>query len=271
MTQTEHLNTEVLVEMYYDEAAPGQHESARKHLQDCAECATAYRGLENDLKTLWTLEAPERGEDYGAQMWRRVAMALPAAAPSPRSVPRPAWKWRPWMWMGLSYAAGCAVLASSAFYVGARWEHRQHLKREAARAAEPQPAAPQKPKVVVVVLGDHLDRSERLLVELKHADPESSEQDWPLRDEARGLLAANQVFRDDAEKSGDETMAQALDKLQQLLEELANQPGGLNAASLEHLQQQMANEGLLFKVRVLRSKNPLRDASVRVVANGGKV
>lgn len=271
MKQTEHVNTEELVEMYYNEAAPERHESARKHLDDCAECATAYRSLENDLKALWTLEAPERGEDYGEQMWRRVAMALPAAAPSPQSRPRAARGWRPWLWMGLSYAAGCAVLATSAFYVGTRWEHRQHLQREAARAAKRQPAAPQKPRVVVVVLGDHLDRSERLLVELKHADPESAQQDWPFREEAKGLLAANQVFRDDAQKSGDEAMAQALDKLQRLLEQIANQPGGFNAASLTRLQQEMTSEGLLFKVRVLRSKNPHPDATVRVVANGGTV
>jgi hypothetical protein len=42
-------------------------------------------------------------------------------------------------------------------------------------------------RVVVVVLSDHLDRSERLLVELKHADAENTALASPLRDEARSL------------------------------------------------------------------------------------
>ncbi len=269
MKQMEHLSPEGLVEMYYNEAAPGDYKSAQKHVEECADCAKAYRSLESDLKALGNMEALERDEGYGERMWQRVAARLPAAAEMRSPVPRPAGKWRPWLWMGLSYATGCAVLAAAAFYVGTVWEHQQHLKREAAREAQRKVTAPEKPRVVVVVLGDHLDRSERLLVELKHADADNQELVKPLRDEARGLLAANHVFREDADKSGDEALAQALDKLDRLLKEMANEPGGLNAASLERLQKEMTNEGLLFEVRVLRSKNPYRETAVRVVGNGG--
>jgi len=269
MKQMNHLSLEGMVEMYYKEAAPGSYQSAQMHVDECAECATAYRSLENDLKTLGTLEAPERDEGYAERMWRRVAISLPASAELQRPDLQPARKWRPWLLTGLSYALGCAVLVTAAFYVGTVWEHQQHLKREAARDAQQKLAAPQKPRVVVVVLGDHLDRSERLLVELKHADADNQELVKPLRDEARGLLAANHVFREDADKSGDEPLALALNKLDNLLTEITNEPGGLTAASLERIQQEMANEGLLFEVRVLRSKNPHRETAVRVVANGG--
>lgn len=263
MKLMEHLNTEELLSMYYRETAPGDIHSARRHLDECAECAAAFRSLESDLKLLGILDAPERDEDYGERMWRRVAVALPPAL-APRR------KRRLGLWTGLSYAAGCAALAAAAFYVGTVWEHQQHLRREAAREANHKLAAPEKPRVVVVVLGDHLDRSERLLVELKHADADNQELVGPLREEAKGLLAANQVFQEDAEKSGDQDLSQALDKLEGLLKEIADEPGGLNAASLERVQQQMTKEGLLFEVRVLRSKNPHRDTSVRLVANGGK-
>lgn len=264
MKQMEHLDTEVLVEMYYKEAAPGLDESARQHLKDCADCADAFRRLENDLKAVGTLEAPERDEGYGERMWQRVAVALPPAQ-------RPERRRRTRLWMGLCYAAGCAALVATAFYVGTVWENQQHLKRKLASEAQGQHApTPQPPKVVVVVLGDHLDRSERLLVELKHADADNQDLVTPLRDEAKGLLAANHVFREDADKSDDPALAQALDKLDKLLTEMADEPGGrLNAASLERLQKEMTNEGLLFEVRVLRSKNPHRETSVRVLANGG--
>lgn len=269
--KTNHMNTEELVEMYYREAAPGQSERARRHLDECAECAQALRGLEGDLQALGALEAPERDAGYGERMWQRVAAALPAAAGLTPAGWRPEVRPRRHfvsLWLGLSYAAGCAVLAAAAFYGGTVWEHQQHLKRLAAREVQQKLTAPP-PKVVVVVLGDHLDRSERLLVELKHADAENADLVKPLRDEARGLLTANHEFRDDAEKSGDEGLALALDKLDRLLTEISDEPGGLNAASLERVQREMSSEGLLFEVRVLRSKNPHRETAVRVVANGG--
>ena len=276
MKLKEHLNIEELVAMYYRETAPGDTRSARMHMEDCAECAAAFRSLENDLKSLGIVDAPERDENYGERMWQRVAEGLPSTERllSAERLPKTARpelrrKWRLGLWTGLSYAAGCAALAAAAFYVGTVWEHQQHLKREAAREAQHKLHPQQKPRVVVVVLGDHLDRSERLLVELKHADADNQELVRPLREEAKGLLAANQVFQEDAERSGDEDLSQALDKLEGLLKEIANEPGGLNAASLERLQQQMTKEGLLFEVRVLRSKNPYRETSVRLVANGG--
>lgn len=275
MKQMKHSSPEGLVEMYYSEAAPGEIEGAKQHVEECADCAAAYRSLESDLKVLGILEPPERDESYGKQMWHRVAAELPAAAGFPAAVERthavlrPARIWRSRMWIGLSYATGCAVLAAAAFYVGTVWEHQQHLKQEAAREEHLKGTAAEKPRVVVVVLGEHLDRSERLLVELKHADADNQELVKPLRDEARELLAANHVFREDADKSGDPALSQALDKLDTLLKEMANEPGGLNGASLERLQHEMTNEGLLFEVRVLRSKNPHRQTAVRVVGNGG--
>jgi len=108
----------------------------------------------------------------------------------------------------------------------------------------------------VVVLSDHLDRSERLLVELKHADAESIETASPLRDEARSMLAANRICRQNARHQDDPRLATALDRLDHLLEELANQPGSLNAATLARLQTQANADGLLFEVRVLRSQLP---------------
>jgi hypothetical protein len=108
--------------------------------------------------------------------------------------------------------------------------------------------------VVVVVLSDHLDRSERLLVELKHVDAGSTEMVSPLRDEAKSLLAANKICRQKASQEDDPSLTTALDRLDHLLNELANQPGGLSSASISRLQEEMNADGLLFEVRVLRSR-----------------
>jgi hypothetical protein len=125
--------------------------------------------------------------------------------------------------------------------------------------------------VILVVLGDHLDRSERLLVELKHADAGSAEMVSPMRDEARSLLAANRVCRQDAAQIGDPALATALDHLNPLLAELANQPGALNSATITRLQEEMNADGLLFEVRVLRSRLPDRQAGSAARSNGGTI
>ncbi|HEY2858368.1 MAG TPA: hypothetical protein VGJ21_08125 [Terracidiphilus sp.] len=253
-----HLTEEELVEMYYgtDEGR------ADVHLRECTECAAAFRVLESDLAAMRPLNVPERSPHYAEQMWSRVEGALPPHRTRQASTRRVAF------WRTLAYAAGCAVLVAGAFYGGRVYEHQEHLKRVQERAAaHPATAVP---KVVVVVLGDHLDRSERLLVQLKHADAESPELVNPLRQEARELLAANHVFRDDAEKEGDAALTEALSRLDKLLTEVANQPGGgLDAASLDRIRTEMNAEGLLFEVRVLRSKNPHRTKTVRLVAKGG--
>lgn len=251
-----HYTDEELVERYYSSSETGN--PGAGHLEECPECSTALAALEIDLAVMRPVDVPERGENYGEQMWARVEASLPPR--SSRRRPRVA------LWRGLGYAAGCAALVAASFYGGRAYEHWQHRTTEAQRR---RPAAPAQPKVVVVVLGDHLDRSERLLVELKHADPDSPELVKPLTDEARGLLAANRVFRDEAQRDGDAALTLALNHLDQVLTEIANRPGGLDAAALDRVKNEMNADGLLFEVRVLRSKNPHRNKSVRVIARGG--
>jgi hypothetical protein len=251
-----HFSQEELVEQYFNGVPGGLSRGARRHLEKCDECAMAYKKLASDLAAARHLNVPERDNDYGEEMWRRVAPLLPE---------------RPWLgvraprvglWRGLSYAGGLAVLIMGAFYLGRMWEHRQQPHMMAAKTP-----APAHLHVVVVVLGDYLDQSERLLVELKHADGENP-QLAPLSEEARNLLTANRRFREDADKSGDHELIEALDRLDQLLNQLANEPRGLNADAIARLRQEMNTDGLLFEVRVLRSKNPHRKRAVRVMARG---
>jgi hypothetical protein len=257
-----HLTEEELVERYYGAAD----NAADAHLQECAQCAAALAVLEIDLSALRPVQVPERDENYAEQMWARVEAALPGRALSGARLRR----FRLWRGLGrgLAYAAGCATLLAGGFFVGRVWEHR-HPAQAMTRGTQSPVIAPQ-PKVVVVVLGDHLDRSERLLVELKHANADSDTVDLaPLPAEARSLLAANRVFRDEAEDEGDPGLTKALDNLDRLLTEIADRPGGLDAAEASRIRDEMNAEGLLFEVRVLRSKNPHRMKSVRVVAKGG--
>jgi hypothetical protein len=140
------------------------------------------------------------------------------------------------------------LVIAAAFFAGRQWEHRvTPTPTDANNTANDQG----KQRVVLVVLGDHLDRSERLLVELRHAKPST---EGPIQAEARELLASNRLYRESVKQAGDPTLANALDHLERVLIEVSNEPAGLSQARLDELQKEMNTDGLLFEVRVLRSR-----------------
>lgn len=239
----EKLSQEELIDNFYGEGMP----ETAEHLEICSACAGERRAIEADLKEFPSPAAPEPDAAYAKRLWSALSPQL-----VPYTSQRRLWL-RPAFWISLGAAVTCASLIVSAFYAGRAWEHRY---LPAAHDADAHPAV--QPKIVVVVLSEQLDRSERLLVQLKHANADDTQMLAPMRDEARSLLAANRKCREEAEKTGDPDLTNALDRLQQLLTQMANQPGGLNAASISKLQNEMNTEGLLFEVRVLRSRMPER-------------
>jgi len=240
-----HLSHEELIDYVYGEGA----QKAAEHLKACATCAEAQRALKADLREIPSPTVSEPDGAYEERLWSALSSQLVPYARKRQIWSRPAFR----LGIGMSMAGACAVLIVAAFYAGRVWEHRNQPHTVASVA----PAPPQK-KIVVVLLSDHLERSERLLLQLKHASADDTAMLAPIRDEARILLATNRACRKEAEKTGDPSMTAALDRLDQLLTQLANQPGGLNSASISKLRDEMNAEGLLLEVRVLRSRLPER-------------
>ena len=238
-----HLSEEQLIAHAY---AEDDSNAVQQHLLACAECAKAYSALGSDLADIKFAEAPPRDSAYGHRVWESLAGSLPAYEP------RKSW-FRRGLWPALSYAAAGIALVVCAFLGGRLWEHRHAQTIAQNHVQQHEPTVQQPPqRIVVVVLSDHLDRSERLLVELKHA--EGGGVAFPLRDEARSLLPANRICRKNAKQDDDRALSTALDRLDHLLVELANQPDGLNSQTISRLQDEMNVDGLLFEVRVLRSR-----------------
>lgn len=263
-----------MIEQAYGE---GERHGAR-HLEDCPECARSLDELRADLSGLRGTEAPARGDSYGEQVWSAIQGSLPVYAKTRR--PRLAgWSGAGIVagrLRGLAYAGVCALLVAVAFYAGRNWEHWTARPNTAqngtpkgggAQGKTPQALQP----IVVVVLSDHLDRSERLLVELKHVDARNSDMMPPLRDEAESLLKANRVCRKRAEESGDPALETALDRLDHLFTEMSDQSGGLDAAAIARLKEEMNADGLLFEVRVLRTRVHDQKPAGEGRLNGGTV
>jgi len=232
-----HLNEEELIEHYYEESASmGESEC---HLKACPVCAKRYAELCRVLDAVATPTPPARREDYLEQVWQSIDAFLPVY-----EKPKSSWMrfYRP-----LGWAAACLLLIAVTFVAGRRWERKQ--ASSVAVTVDPQA----RQRVVIVVLGDHLDRSEHLLVELNHADGNDLSA-LPLRSEARELLASNRLVRQSAMRAGNLNVEASLDRLERLLMELSNEPDNLTEADLNRLRQEMNTDGLLFDIRVLRSR-----------------
>ena len=240
--QSKHLTEEELIDHFYGEDAAA--DRVERHLKACSRCAQEYSALQRDLSGVKALTPPVRGDGYGEQVWNSIRGSLQPYEPK-------GWRWpslgfqRP-----LALVAACALLMVAAFIAGRVWQRQE--TPTVAVASDPQA----KQRVVVWVLGDHLDRSERLLVALNHASGKDAAEALPIQSEARQLLAANRLIRQSAKQSGDPQVDAALDRLERLLVEVANEPNGLDQADLNRLREEMNTDGLLFDVRVLRSRVP---------------
>jgi hypothetical protein len=256
-----HLTEEEMIGQIYGESENTT--AVERHLADCRECAQGFAELKRDLAEVDRVVAPARDAEYGQRVWTAIAPFLAVYETEKRR-----WWQSVAVLRGLSFGVAGALLMACAFYAGRLFEQKQRPPVVAQENHAPTPQVKQ--PIVVVVLDDHLDRSERFLVQLKHADfdPESVA---PMRDEAKNLLADNRICRKNAAQSNDPELTTALDHLDSLLAETANQPGGLNAASIAKLQDEMNSEGVLFEVRVLRSRMAHHPETANNPETGGNI
>jgi hypothetical protein len=151
-------------------------------------------------------------------------------------------------------AAVCAVaaLVIVSFLAGRRIGPTQPPEIARTRGAEI------REQVLLVALGDHLDRSQMILVELANSKPGrevdiSNEQKW-----AEDLVSANRLYRQTAASTGEQDVAAVLDDLERFLVEVAHSPSKLSGEEFEQMRERMEAQGILFKIRVLgsRMRNP---------------
>ena len=238
-----HLDEEELVLYFYGESRrAGQID---RHLGECADCAARYADIAGTLALVETPEAPARDESYGEEVWRRIRHDLADQEPVGWTA------WFAWHRSALTVAAVASVLLVAGA-VGLGWSARRRPAPAATAAvtAAPPVGAGAAERVRLVALGDHLEQSERVLLDLVNAEGPlvdvSAPQAW-----AAALIDSNRLFRDAAERAGDEEAAALLDDLERSLLDITHGPSKLTAAELDRAIQQLDTTTLLFKIRVL--------------------
>jgi len=246
-----HISEEELLLFYYGESS--EPAGIATHLEKCEACRTEFRTLQLVLNTVDSAPVPERSAEYGEAVWQRIEGRL-----GTRRRPRPFLGW--WIW-----APAMAALVLAAFLAG-RLSH----KDAATAVAKSQQSNQQiRERILLVAVGDHLERSQMVLAELSNAPDRQGKLD--ISDErqiASELLDDNRLYRQTANTTGDSAVASVLDDLESVLLEIAHSPSQVSSGELQDLRRQIENRGLLFKVRVLGSR--VRDQESKPVQEKDK-
>jgi len=218
----------------------GEPTRSAAHADACERCQTRLSRMRQFLEGVPAPSPPHRDEAYGRQVWRRLAPRLTDQSRPPRhSLFAPA-----------SFVRAAAILALlvGAFLIG---------RLTSQRAPQPSPG-PVRERILLVAVGDHLERSEVVLLDFVNSESSAGTSER-TRERARNLLADNRLYRQTAARSGDPAVASVLDELERVLIEMAHGP--VSAESREALRRRIESEGVLFKIHVL-------DTRVRAGENG---
>lgn len=232
-----HFTEEELIA--YHEGETTQREAIAGHLTACGACRAELERIEAVLRALDNLPVPERGADYGRSVWQKIAPRLPEKAGR---------GWRIWFEPRRLVAFGAVAAMVIAAYVAG-------LRTRVPPPVQTPNAEQIRERVLVVAVGEHLGKSEMVLMELANAAPPKQgarEVDISAEQKrAEDLLDANRLYRETARQDGDAALASVLDDLERVLLDVAHSPDEITPAKLESLQKRIEEHGILFKVRVV--------------------
>ena len=230
-----HLTEEQFVLYYYGEG--DESPVVRAHLDACEACRAEYASLQRVLNVVDSAPVPERDANYGAQVWRRLQPLLGGRRWSGLS-------W--WPAPRLAAAALVATLIVAAFLAGRYYPKAQPGPQTAS-------AGQVRERILLVAVGDHLERSQAVLLEVVNAQPGHPLDVASERERAGDLVAENRLYRQTAARTGDTRVASVLDDLEPVLLEIAHGPDLLTPEEVENLRQRIEGDGILFKVRIAGS------------------
>jgi hypothetical protein len=228
-----HPTEEDLILHFYAEGADGA--AIEVHLASCPDCGRRFAVWGATLRAVVDEPVPDGGADYGARVWERLRPHLPDKR-APRAP----------LFRRFRVPLALAASLVAAFLLGRNLPPR----------GEPTPplAGPARERILLLAVGDHLERSRMVLLELVNADPKAPVDLSAEQRSVGELVAASRLYRQSARRAGDVGVASVLDDLERILIEVANGPATLSPSEAEALRQRLERQGTLFKMRVIGTR-----------------
>jgi hypothetical protein len=252
-----HVTEEELILHYYGESAEltprgrlGTH-SIDEHLAGCSQCRRALDELRAVLSLVDAQQLPEPLAGLEQRVWARVQPVIAARATTWWSrlfAGAPGW----------ALAGGLAAIVIAAFVAGRATRPDVALPASSNPNVASAVPADRNARLMTIAVGDHLDQSQMMLVELLNGDARASDI-GDEQERARDLVAANRLYRQIALREGDQGVGEVLDALERVLVEIANAPPDVSARELEALRNDIEQRGILFRLRVVASEMRARE------------
>ena len=254
-----HPHEETLNDYVERALSPAEQVEVARHLESCGDCALIVTDLQHIIRqaaALGPLEPP-------SHVWPRIEEGVRGAAeasPEAKAASSAKARARQWAW-----ALATAALVVLAFLTGRLIEQREQRQHEnqsrqtsadvSVTPANAATSADVRERVLLIAVGDHLERSQMVLVELANANTgtRGALDISAERESADELLAPNRLYRQTALQMGQANVADLLDDLERVLVEVARGPSQVSMQQLADLQQRIEAQGILFKVKVIRN------------------
>src|SRR5918993_844407 len=204
-----HPTEETLNDYLERELTPAEQVRVATHLETCAECAlivAEFEKIVRDASALGPVDPPPH-------LWTAIKSQVDSRQSSVDSLSRQSTVWPRYAW-----ALATAALVVMAFFVGRMAQQREQQTASqqdgstAGRAITDQTAV--RERVLLVAVGDHLERSQMVLVELAHAETRGQLDISAERQLADDLVASNRLYRQTAQQMGQENVAGLLNELE---------------------------------------------------------
>jgi hypothetical protein len=233
-----HLNEDDLVLHYYGEMDADAETRAAAHVAACGACHASFRRLQRVLAAVEAAPASEPAPGFERTVWARL---------EPNLRRRRGWgSWRIPSPAHLAWAATVLLLVGASFVAG-----RLYRGADGGGAAS---AEQFRERILLVDLGDHLDRSQMILVEIASAGGDDSVDLTFERARAEQLVRDNRIYRQTAIGNTDPRITELLDDLERVLVEVAAAPAEVPASDLSDVQRRIDARDLVFKLRVLSAE-----------------
>jgi hypothetical protein len=214
---------------------PGQEDAEiGTHLKDCPDCRSRRAIFQEVIGLVSAAERlPRRDDSYGRDVWARLSPLLPEPRKS---------IWSEFLAPGrLAFAGVLALVLVATFLAGRFWRVPQSAPLSSGV----------RERILVVALGEHLERSQAVLIEIVNAPATADLDVTSEKARANDLLAASRLYRQTASQTSEPAVASVLEELERLLLDVAHGPSHLTPEDVATLRQRIEQEGVLFKVRVI--------------------
>lgn len=274
----QHLSQEELILAYYGE-------TTSTHLESCESCRAELGRLAAVLDRVTPVDVPEPDDDYESRVWNRLEWRLRGEKKREHNT------WVKWAAIAavivIAFAGGLlwnrrttpqtpSVIATNTnptntnpttqppspsptatnpdvIQVATTTIPQQQQQQQPSQTAKKEDAP--RDRILLLVVGEHMDQSERMLVELTNITP-SENDGFDIKTErakAEELLASNRLYRRTALDRGEGNVATLLNELEPMLMQIAHAPDEMSADELRTIQKRVETKGLVFKLRVVRA------------------